>query len=140
MDELEMHVSQENAASTSPRTENSKDEGQRAGRVVLLYTTFPSADAAKAAGRALVESGMAACVNIFPGITAIYIWEGKVEEGQEAAMIIKTGRQRAEHVLAELKRLHPYSLPARLVLSVEGGGADFLDWIVGQTGAPSGRP
>jgi periplasmic divalent cation tolerance protein len=49
-------------------------------------------------------------------------------------MLIKTASHRGEEVLAEIKRLHPYSLPARLVLAVDGGGADFLEWIALQTG------
>jgi periplasmic divalent cation tolerance protein len=104
------------------------------GEVALIYTTFPSKGEAKKAGRALVESGMAACVNIFPKMTSFYMWQGALEESKEAAMLIKTARERAADVLAEVKRLHPYSLPARLLLAVEGGGDDFLEWIRAQSG------
>jgi periplasmic divalent cation tolerance protein len=106
-----------------------------AGEVALIYTTFPSKGEAKKAGRALVESGMAACVNIFPKMVSIYIWQGQLEESKEAAMIVKTAKERSADVLAEVKRLHPYSLPARLLLAVEGGGDDFLEWIRNQSGA-----
>jgi periplasmic divalent cation tolerance protein len=105
-----------------------------AGEVVLVYTTFPTKGEAKKAGRALVESGLAACVNIFPKMVSFYVWEGEVQKSKEAAMLIKTARHRAEDVLAEVKRLHPYSLPARLMLAVDGGGGDFLEWIQQQTG------
>ena len=44
---------------------------------VLIYSTFPSAAEAERVGGALVDQGLAACVNIFPGMTAIYVWEGK---------------------------------------------------------------
>ncbi|NJM34330.1 MAG: divalent-cation tolerance protein CutA [Rhodomicrobium sp.] len=102
---------------------------------VLIYTTFPSLSDAKSAGAALVEARLAACVNIIPQMTAIYLWEGKLEESSEAAMIVKTAAARSQAVLEEIKRLHPYSLPARLVLPVTGGGADFLAWISKQCGA-----
>ena len=114
--------------------EDSEPAAERAGQVVLIYTTFPTKSEAKKAGRALVKSGLAACVNIFPKMVSFYIWEGDVQESKEAAMLIKTARQRAEEVLAEVKRLHPYSLPARLMLAVDGGGSDFLEWIQQQTG------
>jgi periplasmic divalent cation tolerance protein len=107
---------------------------QSAGQVALVYTTFPTKGEAKKAGRALVESGLAACVNIFPKMVSFYIWEGEVQKSKEAAMLIKTAAYRAEEVLAEVKRLHPYSLPARLMLAVDGGGSDFLEWIQQQTG------
>jgi periplasmic divalent cation tolerance protein len=106
---------------------------------ILIYTTFPSESEAKKLGRTLVESGLAACVNIFPQMVAIFAWEGKVEEAGEAAMIVKTVRTRAEEVLAEIKRLHPYAVPARLVLPLTGGGEDFLQWIAGQC-APGKMP
>ncbi len=108
------------------------DLGTHDPAAVLIYTTFPSADEAKKAGRVLVERHLAACVNVFPPITAIYEWEGNVEEGTEAAMIVKTTKARSADALDEIKRLHPYSVPARLVLPVIGGGADFLSWIAEQ--------
>ena len=43
---------------------------------VVIYATFPSPAEAERIGGALVERGLAACVNIFPQMTAIYIWEG----------------------------------------------------------------
>jgi periplasmic divalent cation tolerance protein len=104
------------------------------GRAALIYTTFPTKSEAKKAGRALIENGLAACVNIFPKMVSIYKWEGEVQKSKEAAMLIKTSSHRAEEVLAEIKRLHPYSLPARLTLAVDGGGSDFLEWIQQQTG------
>lgn len=101
----------------------------------LIYTTFPSETEANRIGRALVEARLAACVNIFAGMTAIFAWEGAIDEAREAAMIVKTTAGRVPEALTEIKRLHPYSTPARLVLPVAGGGEDFLQWIAAQTQA-----
>lgn len=114
--------------------EGEEARGKNGCEAALIYTTFPSLDEAKKAGKALVENGLAACVNIFPEMTSIYIWEGGLEESREAAMLIKTARARSEDVLEQVKRLHPYSLPARLMLAVDGGGEDFLQWILSRTG------
>lgn len=100
---------------------------------ILIYTTLPSLGEAKTLGRALVENSLAACVNIFPQMLAIFAWEGEIEEADEAAMIVKTVRAREAEVLAEIKRLHPYAVPARLVWPVSGGGEDFLRWIAEQS-------
>jgi len=104
---------------------------------VLIYSTFPSAEEAERIGGALVERGLAACVNIFPGMTAIYLWEGKRERGSEAAMLIKTRSSLASQVVAEARKLHPYTNPALLVLPVSGGSADFMRWIAEQTAKPA---
>jgi periplasmic divalent cation tolerance protein len=100
---------------------------------VLIYSTFPSAAEAERVGGALVDQGLAACVNIFPGMTAIYVWEGKRQRESEAAMLVKTRAVLASRVIAETRKLHPSSNPALLVLPVEGGSEDFLRWIAEQT-------
>jgi periplasmic divalent cation tolerance protein len=109
--------------------------GEAEKAVVLIYTTFPSLNEAQNAGRSLVESKLAACVNIFPGMISVYSWQGKTEEANEAAMIIKTAKTCTGDVLQALKRLHPYDVPARLVLPVTDGGEDFLRWIVAESTA-----
>jgi periplasmic divalent cation tolerance protein len=100
---------------------------------VLVYATFPSPAEAERIGGHLVERGLAACVNIFPGMTSIYIWEGKREQGSEAAMLIKTRRALADRVVAEVKAMHAYTNPALLVVPVDGGSEAFIDWIAAQT-------
>jgi periplasmic divalent cation tolerance protein len=103
---------------------------------VLIYSTFPSAEEAERIGGALVDRGLAACVNIFPGMTAIYVWEGKRQRESEAAMIIKTRGSLASEAIAEARKLHPYTNPALLVLPVTGGSEDFMRWIAEQTAKP----
>jgi periplasmic divalent cation tolerance protein len=44
-----------------------------------------------------------------------------------------------DQVLAETKRLHPYELPALLVLPSEGGSAEYCGWIASETGGGGGR-
>jgi periplasmic divalent cation tolerance protein len=105
-------------------------------KLVLIYSTFPSPAEAERIGGALVDRGLAACVNIFPGMTAIYVWEGKRQREAETAMIIKTPAELADTVVAETRKLHPYSNPALIVLPTTGGSEDFLRWIADQTAQP----
>ena len=100
---------------------------------VLVYTTFARLEDAKRVGEALVAARLAACVNIFPGMISIFEWKGAREEANEIAMLIKTRKLLVEAVLKETKRLHPYELPALLVLPTEGGSAEYCAWISGQT-------
>lgn len=109
---------------------------QENDKAVLVYSTFPTPEAAEEAGAALVEAGLAACVNIWPGMVSVYAWKGERHRDAEAVMIIKTRRALAERVIAETRRRHPYENPALLVLPVEGGSAAFLDWILEQTANP----
>lgn len=100
---------------------------------VLIYSTFPSPAEAERVGGLLVDRGLAACVNLFPGMTAIYVWEGQRQRESETAMLIKTRASLAAQVVAEARKLHPYTNPALLILPVEGGSEDFMRWIADQT-------
>lgn len=109
-------------------------------KAILVYTTFPSPEAAEETGGALVDAGLAACVNILPGMTSLYVWEGKRERSQEAVMIVKTRAALADAVTAEVRRRHAYDNPAILVLPVAGGAAAFIDWIMAGTRGKGGAP
>jgi periplasmic divalent cation tolerance protein len=39
---------------------------------------------------AVVERRVAACVNILPGVTSVYRWQGAVESATEHLLVIKT--------------------------------------------------
>ena len=102
-------------------------------RAVFVYTTYPSVVEAEKAGRAIVEQRLAACVNILPGMVSHYWWEGKVERGEEAVMIIKTRATLADRVRSAVKDTHSYSTPAILVLPIEGGDETYLGWLLAET-------
>jgi hypothetical protein len=59
-------------------------------RVIFMYTTHPSVVEAERIGRELLERRLCACVNILPGMVSLYWWQGAIERGEEAVMIIKT--------------------------------------------------
>lgn len=104
----------------------------------MVYATFPSVAAAMDVGRALVEERLASCIEILPGVTSIFIWEGKIEEASEAVLIAKTVAGRAEDCIGFIRARHTYDVPAILVLPVIGGSADYLEWLragVSQSGA-----
>lgn len=102
---------------------------------VLIYATYPDLQRAEAEARALVGQGLAACVNILPGMVAVYRWEGAVERAEECVAIVKTRSGLADRVIATASARHPYAAPAFLVLPVESGLAAYLDWIAASTRA-----
>jgi periplasmic divalent cation tolerance protein len=107
-------------------------------KAVLVYSTFPAVETAETVGGELVDAGLAACVNILPGMVSIYRWEGKRQREAEVVMIIKTRASLAERVVAETRQRHPYENPALLVLPVDGGSDAFLAWILSETSQPRG--
>ena len=102
-------------------------------RAVFVYTTYPSVVEAEEAGRFLVERRLCACVNILPGMVSYYWWNGALERGEEAVMIIKTRASLAERVSAAVKEMHSYATPAILVLPIENVDQGYFDWIMAET-------
>jgi periplasmic divalent cation tolerance protein len=102
-------------------------------RAIFVYTTYPSIVEADETGRALVAQRLAACVNILPGMISHYRWQGALERGEEAVMLIKTRASLAEAVLAEVKARHPYETPAILVLPIESVEQTYLAWVMAET-------
>jgi periplasmic divalent cation tolerance protein len=102
-------------------------------RAVFVYTTYPSVVEAERAGRTLVERRLCACVNILPGMVSLYWWQGAIQRGEEAVMIIKTRATLAEAVRAAVKEMHSYTTPAILVLPIETVDPDYHAWIVAET-------
>jgi periplasmic divalent cation tolerance protein len=97
-------------------------------RLLVLSTVQGAADAERIA-RALVEQGLAACVNIVPGVTSIYRWKGEVQAEAERLLLIKTGAPRFEALCQALVALHPYELPEVIALPLQAGHAPYLAWL-----------
>lgn len=96
-------------------------------RVVL--TTAPDAAVAERLAKGLVEANLAACVNVVPGVTSIYRWQGKIERDAELLLVCKTTAANVEKIAAWLKTNHPYELPETLALPVISGGPEYLRWL-----------
>lgn len=98
------------------------------GRLVVLSTVGRAEDAERI-GRALVERGLAACVNVLPAVTSIYRWKGKLEQAEERLLVIKTRAERFAALREALVSLHPYEVPEVVALTIADGHQPYLDWL-----------
>jgi periplasmic divalent cation tolerance protein len=95
----------------------------------LVLCTCPEGEAAAELARRLVGERLAACVNILPGLTSVYPWQGMIETGRESLLLIKTDKAVYPHLEARLRALHPYELPEIVAVPIERGLPDYLQWI-----------
>ncbi len=107
---------------------------QRFEAIVVLITV-PSAEVGGKMARALVEERLAACVNLVPGITSTYRWEGEVQVEPESLLIVKTGRGLYDALAARVRALHPYTIPEIIALPLAAGNEPYLQWIEDSTAA-----
>ncbi|HEY8554248.1 MAG TPA: divalent-cation tolerance protein CutA [Burkholderiales bacterium] len=97
---------------------------------LLAFTTCPDVESARRIARSLVESRLAACVNVLPAMQSIYRWKGKVEEASEHLLIMKVSRTNYGNLEQRIRELHPYELPEIVAVSIDAGLPAYLAWIV----------
>lgn len=99
--------------------------------IVFLYVTAPDEAVAAAIAEALVGDRLAACVTIVPRIRSIYRWNGIVERGAEASMIVKTTAAKAAAARASIEQRHPYVTPVIAAIAIDAAksGQAFYTWI-----------
>ena len=99
----------------------------------IAYVTAPSMEAARTLARALVSEHLAGCVNLWPGMKSVYIWEGRLEEADEVVLIVKTTADRWPDVERRINELHPYQTPCILGFDAKTAGRAFGRWLVDAT-------
>jgi periplasmic divalent cation tolerance protein len=98
--------------------------------VLIALCTCPDAAVGERIAEALVGEGLAACINTLPGITSVYLWEGKVQRDSEVLLLMKTTRARLAELTDRVRQLHPYELPEVIAVPVSGGLPDYLQWVI----------
>jgi periplasmic divalent cation tolerance protein len=96
---------------------------------LVALSTVASAEDAERIARSLVEQGLAACVNVVPGVASFYRWKGSLERDAEMLLVIKTSSERFEQLKAAMVAIHPYELPELVALPIVAGHQPYLDWL-----------
>ena len=94
-----------------------------------VTTTTETKEEAQKIAQYLVDTKLAACVQITGPITSIYRWKGKVENAQEWLCLIKTQDDLYDKVEAAIKKLHPYETPEIIAVPIVKGSKEYLKWI-----------
>ena len=97
--------------------------------VNFIYMTAGSKTEAQKIGKGLVESRLAACVNILDNMQSIYRWDEKIQEDAEVVLIAKTTDTLVSRLIEKVKSLHSYDCPCIVSLPVLDGYPPFLNWI-----------
>ncbi len=95
----------------------------------LVLNTCPDAATARRIADALVGQGLAACVNILPGVQSVYRWQDKIECDEELLLIIKSQTECYPALEALIQAEHPYELPEIITVPIGSGLPAYLDWI-----------
>ncbi len=100
---------------------------------LLVLTNCPDETVADRIALALVEQGLAACVNRLAPASSTYRWQGNVERASEVPLLIKTTRERYSDVEHAIRHLHPYDVPEIIACPIVAAHGPYLRWIESET-------
>ncbi|HBP86901.1 MAG: divalent-cation tolerance protein CutA [Nitrospira sp.] len=96
---------------------------------IVVLVTVGSDEEAKRLASILVKSGLAACVNIIPGVRSIFLWDGKIAEEQEFLLLAKTVNKAFNQLVSLIKANHSYTVPEIIAIPIQQGSEEYLTWI-----------
>ncbi|HNX90799.1 MAG TPA: divalent-cation tolerance protein CutA [Candidatus Omnitrophota bacterium] len=102
-------------------------------KLCTIYVTVPSKKDGVKIGRMLIRKKLAACVNIFDGMTSIYKWKDKICEDKESVMFIKTRHALFNKVRDAVRSVHPYECPCIVELPLVNADDPYKQWVIGST-------
>lgn len=94
----------------------------------LLITTTASVEEAEQLAAGLVESRLAACVQI-GRVVSHYLWDGARRRAAESLLLVKTTAGRAGAATAYIAEHHSYETPEVVEIPITAGLPAYLGWI-----------
>jgi len=99
------------------------------GKYHIVLNTCPDGESADRLAAALVDAGLAACINIIPGVRSVYRWQGERETAQEHLLVMKAPVARYAELEKTVVEMHPYELPEIVAVPIDRGLDGYLAWI-----------
>lgn len=96
--------------------------------IAIFVTCADNAQAHAIAG-AVLETRLAACVNIVPQIRSLYWWKDAIQDESELLCIIKTHAGKFDDVRRAVAAVHSYEVPEIIAVPIVNGHKPYLDWI-----------
>ena len=97
--------------------------------MLIVLTTTPNSAEAEFLAEKIVAAKLAACVQIIPQMTSIYIWKGKIQKGSEHLLLIKTLPEKYDELEAFIKANHSYTLPEITAIDIDRTSDEYARWM-----------
>ncbi|MEO8585409.1 MAG: divalent-cation tolerance protein CutA [Acidobacteriota bacterium] len=110
----------------------------KAPGVLVVVTSVGTEEQALDIAHHLVESHLAACVNILPSVKSVFRWKGEVQQEGEFLLMAKTVPGNFERVRTVMQELNAYELPEILGFPADPSDPAFAKWVAeNATGMPN---
>ena len=100
---------------------------------VQVVTTINDQRKAGEIARTLLETRVAACVQIIGPITSSCWWKGKIIQTNEWMCLAKAKTKDYKKIETIIRNTHPYKVPEILAVPIHFGNPEYLSWISEET-------
>ncbi len=124
---LERHFVKIRSTLLQERRDNRLEKGKAMSEFIEVRTTIDTIEGAQKIADALVESRVAACVQISGPITSTYWWKGQVERAQEWMCVVKTRKDLYSAAETVIGQVHSYEEPEIIATAISRGKSRLLE-------------
>lgn len=111
------------------KTNNTNKQNITKKKVCIICTNLPDIKITNLIAKILLKKKLAVCINMFPNVHSLYVWNNILSKALEVKMIIKTFTKFKKEIFIEIKKLHPYSIPELLVFKINEVDKSYLSWM-----------
>ena len=97
--------------------------------MLIVLTTISNIAEAEVLAERIVNSTLAACVQIFPRMTSVYVWEGKLRREGEHLLLMKTLPEKFDELSEFITTNHSYDVPEIVAIETERISDAYLSWM-----------
>lgn len=95
---------------------------------LLVVMTTLGVDSAAGFAEKVIGERLAACVQILPPMTSVYVWKGEVQHDTECLLLIKTPAENYKRLETFINAEHPYETPEIIAVAAEKVSKGYLSW------------
>ncbi len=96
---------------------------------IAVFITAPTKAEADQIAEMLIDTKLAACVQILPEIESVYRWQDAVERQTEVLLIAKTTSECFSQLETQVRAIHSYDTPEIVGLPLTSGSPAYLEWL-----------
>ena len=97
----------------------------------IVFTTVSNQEAGENLAEKIVSNKLAACVQIIPKMTSVYLWEGELKKETEHLLLIKTLDSAYKELKDFISENHEYKVPEIIAVESDKISEDYFSWMSG---------
>lgn len=97
-------------------------------KIIIIETTYPNLAEAKNLAKILLNQKLAGCIH-FQKIETMYVWQEKIEDGEEILLRIKCIKSNFSAIEKIIKKHHSYMVPEIISIVVDEAEEKYATWL-----------